>query len=195
MVKRLLLFEPYGRLKHVDRIANLFRQFPDWQVKKLGPGDRHNPNGVPCVVLLPDTKGIDANKSYFLPEKHSLPPNIPGQDQLLSYWWLNDRQYYVNKNIGIVGLGTSAFLTFAELCGGNLGCDSQGLLVTGDINKHAYWEKEFFFSSKPLCGGYTGKDLDEDLVVLIEKYFFPGTEEVLVENAPTSPKIDNSLWL
>lgn len=182
--KRILLVETYTRLKHAGKIADLFRSYSDFEVKRLGPDDKHkHPN---CVVLLPDV-GINANISYFL-SSGSIPPNVPPQDQLLEYWKLNMMGYYVNNKIGICGIGHSAFLIFAELLKGQLMFGKDGLQPTGDIHKTAKWDDDLshFTARQPLCAGYTGTELDEDFVVFVDQHFFDNKElvSVMVENPP-----------
>lgn len=194
--KRILLYEPWGRLKHVAKIRDLFLSFPDWEVKKLGPGDTHkHPN---CCVILPDTKGINANHSAFHQGGDCIPPNVPPQDQLMQYFLLNTVGHYMHSKIGVCGIGHTGFAIFAELLRGKLAVDNKGLLATGNIHEKAYWkDDEHFVASKPLCAGYTGTTLDEDFVVFVEEAFFSDKEKVPVmveNNPPVPPKSSLKAW-
>lgn len=199
-MKRILLFEPCGRLKHVAKIRDLFLSFPDWEVRKIGPGDKHKSLDPSCVIL-PDTKGINGNHSAFHVGKHCVPPNVPPQDQYMQHFLLsvsNGAGYYMHNNIGIAGIGHTAYAIFAELLGGKLMYGRDGISAAGNINEKAYWpDDEHFVATKPLVAGYTGTTLDEDFVVFIEKAFFDNKEkvEVLEENPPpTLPKRDAREW-
>lgn len=170
--KRALLVLPAGEkaVKRAVKIANLFLSFPDWEVKYLSPTDKHLHDA--SVVVIPDTKGIYPFAGYFT----GTTSTIKLQDPAIEEFRLKTLHYYVQKNIGIFGLGSSAYLTFAEVLGGKLDIEpgSGRLVYSGDIHKKAFFEGEKFYSQRAgaLCAGMGDYEINEDLVAFIEEIFF-----------------------
>lgn len=189
VVPRLLLMEPFGRLKHVNKIRLLFLSH-GWQVHKVSPDEKtYATNGV---LLLPDTKGINANVSYFRTGGTACVPHIRPQDQAMEHHRLNSLAYYMQKGIGVMGLGTSAFLIFAEALQGNLSYGSEGLwfgasrlkLLDPPDNQTGK-----FFHDKPRVGGIVEYNINEELVIFAEQ-FLPrknGGMEMAKVMASTTP--------
>lgn len=189
--KRALVVLPYDfGLKEAMSVARLFLSFPGWEVKFLTPTDKHvHPASV---IILPNTGGIYPFASYFYGNVGVVPP----QDNAIEEFRLKTLHYYMQKGTGIFGLGSSAYLTFAEVLGGKLDVipGSTSLVYAGDIHKKAYFEGETFYSQKPgaLCAGMGNYELNEDLVAFVEQVFFcPPPEAVPVmvttNSSPTQP--------
>lgn len=190
--KRALIVMPFDAkaVSNAVACARLLSSFEDWEVKYLSPTDRHiHPASV---VIIPDTGGLYPFASYFEAKSGCVAP----QDNAVEEFRLKTLHYYVQKGTGIFGLGASAYLTFAEVCGGKVTVvPGSGLLAyTGDIHKKAHFDGETFFSQKQgtLCAGMGEYNLNEDLVAFIEEVFFcPPPEPVgvfeLVNRNPSSP--------
>lgn len=69
-----------------------------------------------CVLILPNTGGLNANISYCDKSMLFEPP----QCNRLEYFRLNHLYWYVNKGTPIVGLGHSSWLIFGEVLKGKL---------------------------------------------------------------------------
>jgi hypothetical protein len=160
--KTLLLFEPSGSqyLTQVHQIKTLFQR-EEWYVEKLQPYTKiYNPN---AVILIPDTAGLNVNMEYV---KTKFPPIFPPQDPGLEYFRLNFLHYYVKKKMPILGIGTSSFLIFAEVCKGNLIFGADGLswgatkLPNVDTNTNNF--------VGPYCGGLLNFSINEDLCEFAE---------------------------
>jgi len=157
--------------EHVHQLRMLFI-VNGWQVQLLEHGTRtYHPR---AVLIIPDTGGINTNVSYFT----SPAPGIPPQDQGVERFRLHDFHYWVKKGVPILGLGYSAFLTFAEL-GGKLYCGSDGLGFIQQKNVDIYHDKFFGKNS----AGLVDYKVDESIVVLAETLLpkdAPPAEEVFV---------------
>lgn len=190
---RLLLPEPFGRLKHVQKLRCLFLE-NGWEVKKVSIGEKtYHEN---AVLILPDTKGINATISYFQSGGTFTVPNIPPQDQAIEHFRLHQLQYFVHRKIGVLGLGTSAFLIFAEVLRGNLQYGRDGLWY-GDsktklLDPPGSDSQGRFFHDKPLAAGLAEYKYNEDLVLFAEKLLPKkgGGElvKITVPNPQPSPK-------
>jgi hypothetical protein len=144
------------------------------------------------VIILPDTGGIYPFASYFYGNVGVVSP----QDNFVEEFRLKTLHYYVQKGVGIFGLGTSAYVTFAEVLGGKLDVipGTSNLMYAGDIHKKAYFEKETFHCQKKgqLCAGMGEYTLGEDLVHFVEEVFFcpppePVEVHVTVNKSPQAP--------
>jgi hypothetical protein len=172
--QKAFIANPYGfhLAEHVYKIRMLFLRY-GWQVQLLETETRtYHPN---CVLIIPDTGGINTNVSYF----KTPAPGIPPQDQGIESFRLNSLHYWVNKKVPIIGLGYSAFLTFAEVCGGNLLCGSDGLSFMHRKDVDIYETK--FFGKR--AAGFVDYQIDESLISLAESLLpkeAPPEDEVLV---------------
>ncbi len=194
MKKRLLLLATAFRPKHLFRIRDLFASYSDWEVKFLDPSDRHiHPQSV---LFLPDTKGLNCTVSY-VEDGHRI-YSVKQQDPVLESFRLSALHYYIQKNVGVFGIGTSGLLTFAEVLKGKLALTTGAkpeLWFAGDIHSKAYFpspEKFFSHTKGKLCGGTVDYSLDEDLVSFVEEIFFKTPLEpvpVPVTISPTNPPL------
>ena len=163
--------DSFSLAHHVYQLRMLF-MVNDWQVQLLEHDARtYHPKSV---VLIPDTGGINTNVSYF----RSSAPGIPPQDQGIERFRLHSMQYWVNKKVPILGLGYSAFLTFAEL-GGTLYCGKDGLGFNHKKGVDIYHDKFFAHNA----AGLVNYEIDENIVLLAESLLpkdAPPEEEVFV---------------
>lgn len=178
------------------KTARLFLSYPDWEVKYLSPTDKHLHDA--SVVLLPDTKGIYPFTGYFTGST----PTIKLQDAAVEEFRLKTLHYYVQKNIGIFGLGSSSYLTFAEVLGGKLDVEpgSGRLVYAGDIHKKAFFDGEKFYSQRAgaLCAGMGEYQINEDLVAFVEEVFFcppPEPVPVTVNTLQSPPVVPAKLYI
>lgn len=188
--KRLMIVVPYKECGILE-LRNYFLD-NEWDVTFLAPNQKHSYQGGRSVLLLPDTGGINANTSYFLKES-ALPPNVPSQDQALEYFRLNTLSWYRTKQeqgkgtIGILGIGCSAFLTFAELCKGSL-FKKGNSLEFGATPVNMECNKDFFHDVPNRIAGLVNPDFEQILRManlLVKKR--DGGVTVTVPNTPPSP--------
>lgn len=194
---RVYIVDPYSDdlLRHVQQVRMLFFSW-GWEVKKISPDDRSYHEN--CIVLLPDTGGLNACELYCLEGGTNLPPHVRPQDQGIEWFRLKTLHYYVQKGIPVLGLGYSSYLTFAEVLRGQLIFGPDGITREAAGEKLPYKEDtEGFKCFKPhkVCGGLDAIQphlYGEELIVLADellKYHGKGgrkTSNVLVP-VPTSP--------
>lgn len=151
--KRLLIVQPYADCGTLE-IRNFFLD-REWQVVTISPDQKHyHPRSV---LLLPDSGGINANISYFKRES-KLPPNIPPQDQALEYFRVETLSWYMKKQEegkgrnGILGIGMSSFLTFAEVLGGSV-YRKDGEMRFGHVTEDVEVYDSFFHHQKRRVAG------------------------------------------
>ena len=165
---KILIVEPFGGqyIQQIHQLRLLFNK-NGWEVRKIEPYDRiYNPR---AVLLIPDTGGLNCNMEYMLEMA-----NTPPQDNGIEYFRTHTLHYYVKKNIPILGLGTSAYLTFAEVCSGKLLFGNDGLSCGASKKKTDVYNDHFV---GPNCGGLFQFGLNEDLVLF--------AESLLPRNSPT----------
>lgn len=139
----------------------------EWDVMFLSPDQKHFYQGGKSVLLLPDTGGINANVSYFMREGR-LPPDIPPQDQAMEYFRLNTLSWYLKKQeeqretIGVLGIGYSGFLIFAEALGGSLMKD-KSKLVYGHCEKDMDCNENYFHHVRNRIAGLLNPTHEEIL--------------------------------
>lgn len=168
---RVLLLEPYTRVKHVAKLRDMF--FANgWQVQKISPDQKTYCED--SILVIPDTGGINANVAYCVSEGLLLPFNCPPQDQAVEYFRLNTLMYYINKKTPILGIGMSSYLTFAEVLGGKLFQGPDG--ISRAVMPKIVDDSQGFLSSIPkkICAGFDqlySKDVQygEDLIILADK--------------------------
>jgi hypothetical protein len=159
----LFLLEPLKRIKHVAKLRDLFVSC-GWEVRKISPEQKtFHPYSV---LLVPDTKGINMNLSYFK-GNGGRPVFYRGQDNGVEYFRLNTLDYWVKKNTPILGLGTSAFVIFAEVLQGVIVTGYEGLSF-GRTDSDLLVNNENEFLSLPKAGGKVNFNLDEELVHFAE---------------------------
>lgn len=177
----------------------LFLNF-GWEVYKLTPDCKtYHEN---CVLIVPDTGGLNGNASYCFNEDSWMPPHVRPQDQGIEYFRLNRLLYYVQKNIPVIGLGYSAYLIFAEVLKGTLQFGSDGLSIGTSKIKASYDEVAFQCPQKHyVCGGLfaeRSKGYGEDLIVFAENMLKHGNSggnaKVLVPNPPPTES-PNKTWI
>lgn len=168
---RILLLEPYTRVKHVAKLRDMF--FANgWQVQKISPDQKAYSED--SILIVPDTGGINSNVSYCGMEDLILPFNCPPQDQGVEYFRLNTLHYYINKKIPILGIGYSSYLIFAEVLGGKLFQGPDG--ISRAVLPKIVDDEQGFLSSIPkkVCAGFDqqySKEVPfaEDLIILADK--------------------------
>jgi len=88
-----------------DEIVKFFlEKGDDIDVITISP----NSKNIGDYLLLPDTGGYNCISQAFYPHFPVPPIEIPGQRQWMSHWENHMLEYYVNKNVRMVGFGTSA---------------------------------------------------------------------------------------
>jgi hypothetical protein len=159
--KRLLIMQPYADCGTLE-IRNYFLD-REWQVVTISPDQKHyHPKSV---LLIPDTGGINANISYFKRES-KLPPNIPPQDQALEYFRVETLSWYMKKQDegkgknGILGIGMSAFLTFAEVLGGSV-YRKDGEMCFGHTTTDSEVNERFFHNRQKRVAGLVSPTLGD----------------------------------
>lgn len=174
------------------QIRNFFLD-NEWEVVFIGPNQTHKHHR--SVLLLPDTGGINANVSYFLKES-ALPPNIPPQDQALEYFRLNTLTWYMrqqeqrNARVGILGIGYSAFLTFAECLGGSVYYRKSELHF--GVNKDAestYVYDDHFINAQKRIAGLVNPSL-ENILAMANTLLKGGGNDPVPVPVPSRPLTD-----
>jgi hypothetical protein len=90
------------------------------------------------VLILLDTGGINCTTSGFYPT-FKTPPAVPGQDQWYEAFRVYSLQWYIQKKIPMVGIGTSALLLWDSVLGGKI-CYEEGELLPVKDDKKALFE-------------------------------------------------------
>ena len=132
-----------------------------------------------------------------------MPPHVRPQDQGVEYFRLNRLQYYVQKNIPVIGLGYSAYVIFAEVLKGTLNFGSDGLSIGTSKIKANYDVEQFFCPQKHyVCGGMfkeRGLGYGEDLVVFAEQMLKYGGQggsiKVTIPNTPPDTSAKIIVWI
>lgn len=169
-MKKAFILIPPTATKQATDTADLFRR-DGWQVQFIDESTRsYHPN---AVVIIPDTKGLNVNVEYVKIKSFSFPP----QDQLVEAFRLNSLFYWVKKKTPVIGIGTSAYLTFAELCQGTLIFGPHGMSI-GASKQPCVVEDAYFLGEK--CGGLWTYDEDELLLLAAKLLTGPEPQGVLI---------------
>lgn len=152
----VIIVDPIGDflLNHVHCLRKLF-QADGWDVVKIEPDRKYYSDKA--VVLVPDTGGLNTTVQYFISDAAT--PALAGQDNAIEYFRLNMLQWYVKKNMPILGIGTSAYLIFAELLRGKIMWGMDGLSYGHTSTEILQLENGIL---TPKTGCWTGP-VDEDL--------------------------------
>lgn len=188
--KRLIILQPYTDCKTLA-IRNFFLD-NEWEVVFISPNQTHKHHR--SVLLLPDSGGINANVSYFLKES-TLPPNIPPQDQALEFFRLNTLSWYMRQQeqaqakVGILGIGYSAFLTFAECLGGSVYYRKSELHFGVCNDKDTYIYDDHFINSTRRIAGLTAPSL-ENILSMANTLLKGGGSSTVPVTVPKAPLTD-----
>lgn len=106
---------------------------------------------VDQLLILPDTGGYDLTRAMFMP-KHKVPPLYPPQDQQMQWFLEYQLDYFVDKKVPILGLGTSMLALWDRL-GGKAMIDQgrfelmlplpANAVVDSDDNKYTFTSERF----------------------------------------------------
>ena len=198
MKKRIIVVAPYTKIPKTNDIRLGFLAYPDWEVRLISPNERHYHQNA--VLLIPDTHGLNTACDTFLRGENVLPAPCPAQDQAVEYFRLNTMQWYIDKNVPILGIGYSALLIFADICRGLLMWGPDGLCATGDltVKSKVFWDGEFFVQKDPVLAGGLLQYSIEEVVVAAEKLLtMSGSApvEVAAEIPPTPDGgLDVNVW-
>ncbi len=137
------------------------------KVRILMPDDK----SIVDLLILPDTGGLNCVGPFF--PHFDVPPVYPGQDQWMEFFRVNFLNYWVNKNVPIVGIGSSGLMLYHHVLGGKLD------LVDGEIEPfrdpslaHFYHQTgdNWTFKGNNILGIYREME-PEDLIIMIGKAF------------------------
>jgi hypothetical protein len=183
--KRVLLYDGCKLGNQVRALMHLF-VMDDWKVTIVtSPTYR----GFGDLLVLCDTGGLDPLvKGAFYPHYNVTPP-IPGQDPWMAEFLSHTLDYYVNKKIPIIGLGTTACALYVE-AGGKLD------YLKGEVEPFYDPQKaDFLFPNTEDWSFVTGKfwgikqcTFDQDFLDSINERYFRnnrgGLQPALVAVAP-----------
>ena len=187
--KKLIIVQPYCDVDAIS-LRNFFLD-AGWDVSIISPDEKHFHKR--SVLLLPDTGGINANVSYFTREA-KLPPNVPTQDQAMEFFRLETLSWYLKKReqgtarIGVLGIGYSAFLTFAECLGGSL-YKNEDKLVFGHTTAVVDIEHDWFHSKTHRVAGLVQPPSMSHILKMAELLLKGGDGSVVPVTVPNKPRL------
>lgn len=82
----------------------LFERMDDGRVVKVSVNQKTKGD----YLLIPDTQGYNCTTQAFMPHYKVPPSSIPGQHQWLEHWRVTMCDWYVNKETGLIGIGSFA---------------------------------------------------------------------------------------
>lgn len=164
--KKIGILRTHSSIHQEQRLTEAFL-LDKRDVRIIMPNDK---TIVDCLIL-PDTGGLNCVGPFF--PHFDVPPVFPGQDQWMEFFRINFLNYWINKKVPIVGIGTSGLMLYHHVLGGKLDCMDGEVEPFRDPNVAFFYHNNgdnWTFKGDNILGIYRELEPD-DLVILIGKAF------------------------